>query len=73
MAASNNDIEMVDVSTKSKVQTPIEVEKSELCNPDAIVVIQSETQDDPDGPNNDDKNIEVIIEDGKTKEKKWYR
>ena len=73
MAASNNDIEMVDVSTKSKVQTPIEVEKSELCNPDAIVVIQSETQDDPDGPNNVDKDVEVIIEDEKTKEKKWFR
>ena len=73
MAASNSDIEMVEVSTKSKVQTPIEVEESEPLNPDAIVVIQPETQDDPDGPNNDDENIEVIIEDEKTKEKKWYR
>ena len=73
MATSNNDIEMADVSTQSRLQTPIEVEESEPLNPDAIVVIQPETQDDPDGPNNDDENIEVIIEDEKTKEKKWYR
>ena len=73
MAASNNDIEMVNMSTQSRLQTPIEVEESEPLNPDAIVVIQPETQDDPDGPNNDDENIEVIIEDEKTKEKKWYR
>ena len=74
MAASNNDIEMVDMSTQSRLQTPIEVEESEPLNPDAIVVeIQPETQDDSDGPNNVDKEIEVIIEDGNTKEKKWYR
>ena len=76
MAASNNHIEMVDMSTQSKVQTPetpIEVEESEPRNPDAIVVMQPETQDDPDGANNVDKEIEVIIGDGKTKEKKWYR
>ena len=76
MAASNNDIEMVDMSTQSKVQTPetpIEVEESEPLNPDAIVVIQPETQDDSDDPNNVDKDVEVIIEDGKTKEKKWLR
>ena len=74
MAASNNDIEMADVSTKSRLQTPIEVEESEPLNPDGIVVdLQPETQDDSDGPNNVDKEIEVIIEDGNTKEKKWYR
>ena len=77
MAASNNHIEMVDMSTQSKVQTtetPIEVEESEPLNPDGIVVDpQPETQDDSDGPNNVDKEIEVIIEDGNTKEKKWYR
>ena len=64
---------MVDMSTQSKVQTPIEVEESEPRNPDAIVVIQPETQDDPDGPDNFDKDIEVVIEDEKTKEKKWFR
>ena len=68
---------MVDMSTQSKVQTtetPIEVEESEPLNPDGIVVDpQPETQDDSDGPNNVDKEIEVIIEDGNTKEKKWYR
>ena len=74
MATSNNDIEMADVSTKSRLQTPIEVEESEPLNPDGIVVdLQPETQDDSDGPNNVDKEIEVIIEDGNTKEKKWYR
>ena len=73
MAASNNDIEMVDMSTQNRLQTPIEVEESEPRNPDAIVVIQPETQDDPDGPNNVDKDVEVIIEDEKTKEKKWFR
>ena len=73
MATSNNDIEMVEVSTKSKVQTPIDFEESEQLNSDAIVVIQPETQDEIDGPNNVDKDIEVIIEDAKTKEKKWFR
>ena len=73
MAASNNDIEMVDMSTQSRLQTPIEVEESEPRNPDAIVVIQPETQDDPDDPDNFDKDIEVVIEDEKTKEKKWFR
>ena len=64
---------MADVSTQSRLQTPIEVEESEPLNPDAIVVIQPETQDELDGPNNVDKDIEVIIEDAKTKEKKWFR
>ena len=74
MAASNNDIEMADVSIQSRLQTPIEIEESEPLNPDGIVVdLQPETQDDSDGPNNVDKEIEVIIEDGNTKEKKWYR
>ena len=73
MATSNNDIEMVDMSTQSRLQTPIEVEESEPRNPDAIVVIQPETQDDPDDPDNFDKDIEVVIEDEKTKEKKWFR
>ena len=73
MAASNNDIEMADMSTQSRLQIPFEVEESEPLNPDAIVVIQPETQDDSDDPNNVDKDVEVIIEDGKTKEKKWYR
>ena len=73
MAASNNDIEMADMSTQSRLQTPFEIEESEPLNPDAIVVIQRETQDEIDGPNNVDKDIEVIIEDAKTKEKKWFR
>ena len=73
MAASNNDIEMADMSTQSRLQTPFEVEESEPLNPDAIVVIQPETQDEIDGPYNVDKDIEVIIEDAKTKEKKWFR
>ena len=73
MAASNNDIEMANMSTQSRLQTPIKVEESEPLYPDAIVVIQPETQDDPDGPNNVDKDVEVIIEDEKTKEKKWLR
>ena len=77
MAASNNDIEMVDMSTQNRLQTPetpIEVEESEPLNPDAIVVeIQLETQDDSNDPNNVDKEVELSIEDGNTKEKKWYR
>ena len=73
MAASNNDIEMPHISSQSRLQTPFEVEESEPLNPDAIVVIQPETQDEIDGPNNVDKDIEVIIEDAKTKEKKWFR
>ena len=73
MAASNNDIEMADMSTQCRLLTPIEVEESEPLNPDAIVVIQPETQDELDGPNNVEKGIEVIIEDAKTKEKKWFR
>ena len=73
MAASNNDIEMPHISSQSRLQTLIEVEESEPLNPDAIVVIQPETQDELDGPNNVDKDIEVIIEDAKTKEKKWFR
>ena len=74
MATSDEKIEMVDMSTQSRLQTPIEVEESEPLNPDGIVVdLQPKTQDDSDGPNNVDKEIEVIIEDGNTKEKKWYR
>ena len=73
MTASNNDIEMADMSTQSRLRTPIEVEESEPLNSDAIVVIQPETQDKLDGPNNVDKGIEIIIEDRKTKEKKWFR
>ena len=81
MATSNNDIEMIDVSIQNRLQTPIEVEESEPRNPDAIVVIQPETQDDPDGPNNVDKDVEgipliapgVIFEDEEPKEKKWFR
>ena len=73
MATSNNDIEMIDVSIQNRLQTPIEVEELEQLNPDAIVEIQPENQDDPDCPDNADKDVEVIIEDGKTKEKKWYR
>ena len=73
MATSNNDIEMADMSTQCRLLTPIEVEESEPLNSDAIVVIQPETQDKLDGPNNVDKGIEIIIEDRKTKEKKWFR
>ena len=74
MAASNNDIKMADMSTQSRLQTPIEVEESEPLNHDAIVVnLQPKTQNDSDGPNNVDKEIELSIEDGKTKEKKWLR
>ena len=73
MATSNNDIKMADMSTQCRLLTPIEVEESEPLNPDAIVVIQPETQDKLDGPNNVEKGIEVIIEDSKTKEKKWFR
>ena len=74
MATSDEKIEMVDMSTQSRLQTPIEVEESEPLNPDAIVVeIQPETQDDSNDPNKVDKEIKVFIEDGKTKEKKWYR
>ena len=63
MAASNNDIEMVNMSTQSRLQTPIEVEESEPLNPDAIVVeIQPETQDDSDGPNNVDNTLLELIE-----------
>ena len=74
MAASNNDIEMADVSTQSRLQTPIEVEESEPLNPDTIVVeIQPEIQDDPDGPNHEENELKVVIEEGKTKEKKEFR
>ena len=73
MATSNNDIEMADMSTQCRLLTPIEVEESEPLNPDAIVVIQPETQDELDGPNKVDKGLEIIIEDRKTKEKKWFR
>ena len=74
MATSDEKIEMADMSTQSRLQTPIENEESEPLNPDGIVVdLQPETQDDSDGPNNVDKEIEVIIEDGKNKQKKWFR
>ena len=74
MATSDEKIEMADMSTQSRLQTPIEVEESEPLNPDAIVVeIQPETQDDSNDPNKVDKEIKVFIEDGKTKQKKWFR
>ena len=74
MATSNNDIEMVDMSTQSRLQTPIEVEESDPLNPDAIVVdIQPETPDDPDGPNNIEEEVKVIIEEAKIRQKKWFR
>ena len=74
MATSNNDIEMADVSTQSRLQTPIEVEESDPLNPDAIVVdIQPETPDDPDGPNNIEEEVKVIIEEAKIRQKKWFR
>ena len=74
MDASTNDIEMADVSTKSRLQTPIEVEESDPLNPDAIVVdIQPETLDDPDGPNNIEEEVKVIIEEAKIRQKKWFR
>ena len=74
MAASNNDIEMANVSTQSRLQTPIEVEESDPLNPDAIVVdIQPETPDDPDGPNNIEEEVKVIIEEAKIRQKKWFR
>ena len=74
MAASNNDIKMADMSTQSRLQTPIEVEKSDPLNPDAIVVdIQPETPDDPDGPNNIEEEVKVIIEEAKIRQKKWFR
>ena len=74
MAASNNDIEMADVSTQSRLQTPIEVQESEPLHPDTIVVeIQPEIQDNPDGPNNDENELKVVIDEGKTKEKKRFR
>ena len=70
MATSDEKIEMADMSTQSRLQTPIEVEESDPLNPDAIVVdIQPETPDDPDGPNN----IKVIIEEAKIRQKKWFR
>ena len=74
MATSNNDIEMVNVSTQNRLQTPIEVEESDPLNPDAIVVdIQPETPDDPDGPNNIEEEVKVIIEEAKIRQKKWFR
>ena len=74
MAASSNDTEMADMSTQSRLQTPIEVEESDPLNPDAIVVdIQPETPDDPDGPNNIEEEVKVIIEEAKIRQKKWFR
>ena len=76
MTASNNAIQMADMSTQSKLQTPIEVEESDPphpLDPDAIIMdLQPEIQDDPDDPNKVDKEIEVIIKDGKNKQK-WFR
>ena len=74
MAASNNDIKMADMSTQNRLRTPIEVEESDPLNPDAIVVdIQPETPDDPDGPNNIEEEVKVIIEEAKIRQKKWFR
>ena len=74
MAASNNDIKMADMSTQSRLQTPIKVEELDPLNPDAIVVdIQPETPDDPDGPNNIEEEVKVIIEEAKIRQKKWFR
>ena len=74
MAASNSDIEMADVSTQSRLQMPIQVEESEHLNPDAIVVdVPQDTQDDPNGPSNIENELSIIVEDGETKQKKWFR
>ena len=62
------------MSTLSRLQTPIEVKESDPLNPDAIVVdIQPETPDDPDGPNNIEEEVKVIIEEAKIRQKKWFR
>ena len=73
MDASNKDIEMTEVSIQSRLQTPIEVEESEPCNPDQIVVEVEEAQDDSDGPNNDGQELKVVIGDEGTNQKKWFR
>ena len=74
MDASNNDFEMTEMSIQSRLQMPIQVEESEHLNPDAIVVdVPQDTQDDPSGPNNVENELSVIVEDGETKQKKWFR
>ena len=77
MDASNNDFEMTEMpemSIQSRLQMPIQVEESEHLNPDAIVVdVPQDTQDDPNGPSNIETELSVIVEDGETKQKKWFR
>ena len=73
MDASNKDIEMTEVSIQNRLQTPIEVEESEPCNPDQIVVEVEEAQDDSDGPNNDGQELKVVIGNEGTNQKKWIR
>ena len=77
MDASNNDFEMTEMtemSNQSRLQMPIQVEESEHLNPDAIVVdVPQDTQDDPNGPSNIENELSVIVEDGETKQKKWFR
>ena len=70
MDASNKDIEMTEVSIQNRLQTPIEVEESEPCNPDQIVVEVEEAQDDSDGPNNDGQELKVVIGNEGTNQKK---
>ena len=77
MDASNNDFEMTEMtemSNQSRLQMPIQVEESEHLNPDAIVVdVPQDTQDDPSGSNNVENELSIIVEDGETKQKKWFR
>ena len=74
MDASNNDFKMTEMSNQSRLQMPIQVEESEHLNPDAIVVdVLQDTQDDPSGSNNVENELSVIVEDGETKQKKWFR
>ena len=74
MDASNNDFKMTEVSNQSRLQMPIQVEESEPLNPDRIEVeILQDTQDDPSGSNNVENELSIIVEDGETKQKKWFR
>ena len=77
MDASNNDFEMTEMtemSIQSRLQMPIQVEESEHLNPDAIVVdVPQDTQDDPSGSNKVENELSIIVEDGETKQKKWFR
>ena len=74
MDASNNDFEMTEMSNQSRLQMPIQVEESEHLNPDAIVVdVPQDTQDDPSGSNKVENELSIIVEDGETKQKKWFR